>query len=118
MRTVNEVGATQIWRNDRFWLAADHIVDPRIEHLPKVKALIEKSEKAQKDFKLTDYMGKNVRSVLHNFHNYTNVVSFVMLSTPSSTQNSFVKELNPECSWLVPTHTLVPPEPLGVLESD
>ncbi|BCR90990.1 aconitase family protein [Aspergillus chevalieri] len=64
IKTIDEVGATQIWRNDRFWLAADHIVDPRIEHLPKVKALVERSEKAQRDFKLTDYKGKNY-TILH-----------------------------------------------------
>lgn len=95
MKTINEVGATQIWRNDRFWLAADHIVDPRIEHLPKVKALVDKSEKAQRDFKLTDYKGKNVCLVLLSC--ITKLISR-LISTPSSTLNSFGKEPNPECS--------------------
>jgi len=74
IKTIDEVGATQIWRNDRFWLAADHIVDPRIEHLPKVKALVERSEKAQRDFKLTDYKGKNVCLLLRNFYGSANIV--------------------------------------------
>lgn len=75
MKTIDEVGATRIWRNDRLWLAADHIVDPRIEHLPKVRALIEKSEKAQKVFKLTDYKGKNVCLITGGNHcGHTNVI--------------------------------------------
>lgn len=61
LKTINTVGATEIWRNDRFWLAGDHIVDPRNKHLPRIKALIEMSEKAEKDYKLTDYQGHNVR---------------------------------------------------------
>ncbi|RJE19173.1 Aconitase family [Aspergillus sclerotialis] len=64
LKTINAVGATKIWRNDRFWLAGDHIVDPRNKHLPKVKALIEMSEQAQKDYKLTNYMGQNY-TIMH-----------------------------------------------------
>ncbi|KAI9933285.1 hypothetical protein MW887_007758 [Aspergillus wentii] len=64
VKTIDQVGAKQIWRNDRFWLVGDHIVDPRNKHLPNVKALVDKSEKAQKDYKLTEYQGQNY-TILH-----------------------------------------------------
>lgn len=60
-KTFEEMKATQIWRNDRFWIAGDHVVDPRINHLPNVKELIDASEKAKHDFKLTEYQGMNVK---------------------------------------------------------
>jgi hypothetical protein len=33
-----------LWSNDRFWLAVDHTVDPRINDQAKPKKLIELSE--------------------------------------------------------------------------
>ncbi|OQU96221.1 Aconitase domain-containing protein [Cladophialophora immunda] len=63
-KTFDEMKATEIWRNDRFWIAGDHVVDPRINHLPNVKALIEASEKAKTDFKLTEYQGMNF-TIMH-----------------------------------------------------
>lgn len=60
-KTFEKMKATDIWRNDRFWIAGDHVVDPRINDLPNVKALIEASEKAKHDFKLTEYQGMNVK---------------------------------------------------------
>ena len=59
-RTYDKLGSPGIVRNDRFWLAGDHVVDPRINHTPEVSRLIEASEKAKKDFKMTDYQGMNV----------------------------------------------------------
>ncbi|PWY79618.1 aconitase family protein [Aspergillus heteromorphus CBS 117.55] len=64
LKTIEEIGAKEIWRNDRFWLAADHLVDPRNRHEPKVKDLIEKSERAKKVYRLTDYKGENF-TILH-----------------------------------------------------
>jgi hypothetical protein len=60
--TYNRLGQPGIFRNDRFWLAGDHVVDPRINQLPKVRALIDASERAKRVFKMTDYQGMNVRS--------------------------------------------------------
>lgn len=60
LKTINAVGATQIWRNDRFWLAGDHIVDPRNRDQAKIKALVDMSERAKNDYKLTEYQGPNV----------------------------------------------------------
>ncbi|KAB8199396.1 hypothetical protein BDV34DRAFT_218084 [Aspergillus parasiticus] len=57
--TYNRLRKSGIFRNDRFWLAGDHVVDPRINSLPKVQALIDASERAKRVFKLTDYQGMN-----------------------------------------------------------
>lgn len=54
------MGETKIWRNDRFWIAGDHVVDPRIMDDPQVQVIVEASEKAKLDFKLTEYQGMNV----------------------------------------------------------
>lgn len=56
--TYEELGSPGIWRNDRFWLAGDHVVHPSIVNSPKVKAFIESAEKAKRDFKMTDYQGE------------------------------------------------------------
>ena len=60
-RTYDSLGKPGIYRNDRFWLAGDHIVDPRVNQHPKVQALIDASERAKRVFKMTDYQGMNVR---------------------------------------------------------
>lgn len=60
-RTYETLGKPGIYRNDRFWLAGDHVVDPRVNEVPKVKALIDASERAKRVFKMTDYQGMNVR---------------------------------------------------------
>ncbi|KAB8269260.1 hypothetical protein BDV30DRAFT_229958 [Aspergillus minisclerotigenes] len=57
--TYNRLRKPGLFRNDRFWLAGDHVVDPRINSLPKVQALIDASERAKRVFKLTDYQGRN-----------------------------------------------------------
>lgn len=61
-KTYDQLGQPGIFRNDRFWLAADHIVDPRINHRPHVKQAIEESEEAKTTFKMTEYQGLNVRA--------------------------------------------------------
>ncbi|KKK20509.1 aconitase family protein [Aspergillus rambellii] len=63
-RTYNMLGKPGIFRNDRFWLAGDHVVDPRVNNLPKVQALIDASERAKRVFKMTDYQGMNY-TILH-----------------------------------------------------
>ncbi|KAI2694767.1 hypothetical protein CBS147372_9606 [Penicillium roqueforti] len=60
----SSVGRPGIFRNDRFWLAGDHRVEPELYEQPKVKKLIELSERAQKDFKMTDFQGFNY-TILH-----------------------------------------------------
>ena len=60
-RNYNDLGAPGIFRNDRLWIAGDHVVDPRVNHLPQIKKLIDSSERAKRVFKLVDYQGMNVR---------------------------------------------------------
>ncbi|KAB8219810.1 hypothetical protein BDV33DRAFT_231385 [Aspergillus novoparasiticus] len=57
--TYNRLRKPGIFRNDRFWIAGDHVVNPRINSLPKVQALIDANERAKRVFKLTDYQGMN-----------------------------------------------------------
>lgn len=56
----DSLGKPGIFRNDRFWLAGDHIVDPRIKDVPLVKKFVSDSEKARDEFKMTEYQGNNV----------------------------------------------------------
>lgn len=63
-QAYEELGAPGIWRNDRFWLAGDHVVHPTISDTPKIKAYIERSEKAKRDFKMTQYQGMNY-TIMH-----------------------------------------------------
>ena len=63
-KTYNEMGQPGIFRNDRIWLAGDHIVDPRIKGQPKIKSLIDASERARRTFKLSEYQGMNY-TIMH-----------------------------------------------------
>lgn len=59
-RWYDRFGKPGIFRNDRFWLAGDHLVDPRIMNHPKIQPFVKASERAKKDFKMTDNQGMNV----------------------------------------------------------
>jgi len=63
-RTYKSLNSPGIFRNDRFWLALDHVVDPRINHRPEVAKLIEQGEGARDMFKMTDFQGQNY-TILH-----------------------------------------------------
>ncbi|KAI8929966.1 Isocitrate/isopropylmalate dehydrogenase-domain-containing protein [Entophlyctis helioformis] len=63
-KTFDEMGRPSIHRNDRFWLAIDHTVDPSINHQEKPKELIAASEQFAKEAKLTDFHGPN-QTILH-----------------------------------------------------
>lgn len=54
------LGRPGIFRNDRFWLAGDHRVEPELYSHPKVKKLMALSKGAQQEFKMTDFQGFNV----------------------------------------------------------
>jgi hypothetical protein len=49
-----------VWRNDRFWLAGDHTVDPRTYDQPRVRELMEGMQDAKTRFKMTENQGSNV----------------------------------------------------------
>ncbi|RFU25686.1 hypothetical protein B7463_g10652, partial [Scytalidium lignicola] len=61
---LDELGENTIWRTDRFWIAGDHVVDPRVTDRPKVRALVTASEKAKHDYKMTEYQGMNY-TIMH-----------------------------------------------------
>lgn len=56
----DSVGRPGIFRNDRFWLAGDHRVEPPLYNVPHVRALMDASERAKREFKMTDFQGFNV----------------------------------------------------------
>jgi hypothetical protein len=56
----NLLGKPGIFRNDRFWLAGDHVVDPRVMESTKIKPFVESAARAKKDFKMTENQGMNV----------------------------------------------------------
>jgi hypothetical protein len=77
----SSVGRPGIFRNDRFWLAGDHRVEPELYDQPKVRKLMELSERAQKDFKMTDFQGFNVR--MGPFHSQVSKTTDRVVHHPS-----------------------------------
>jgi hypothetical protein len=63
-QTYESLGSPGIFRNDRLWIAGDHVVDPRVMDHPKIKPLIEASEKARRVFKMTENQGMNY-TIMH-----------------------------------------------------
>ena len=55
---MDEVGDPGIFRNDRFWLAGDHVYDPRIADVPRVQAMYNAAEAAKKKYRMTEYQGQ------------------------------------------------------------
>jgi homoaconitate hydratase len=60
----SSIGRPKIHRPDRFWLAIDHTVDPRVNELPKQKALIKLSTDFAQEHGLTDFWGPNT-TIMH-----------------------------------------------------
>jgi hypothetical protein len=58
-------GRPGFFRNDRFWLAPDHIVDPRVNHLRKEKAIIESCENVAKEMNLGDNYRPPSTTIMH-----------------------------------------------------
>ncbi|CAI5715260.1 unnamed protein product [Hyaloperonospora brassicae] len=63
-KTYQDMGRPRIWRNDRFWLAVDHTVDPRVNHKPQQQMMIKASEDFAKEAALTNYQPPNT-TILH-----------------------------------------------------
>lgn len=60
-KTFDSIGQPAIWRNDRFWLAGDHVVDPRISNERNVRDLMHGIDYAREKFFMTENQGSNVR---------------------------------------------------------
>ncbi|KAJ2683181.1 hypothetical protein IWW39_005641 [Coemansia spiralis] len=63
-KTYNAMGRPGVNRNDRFWLAVDHTVDPRIMDQAKPRELISTSELFAEEAHLVDYHRPNY-TILH-----------------------------------------------------
>ncbi|KAI0517225.1 hypothetical protein F5B22DRAFT_603781 [Xylaria bambusicola] len=63
-RMYDSVGRPGIFRNDRFWLAGDHRVEPALYDLPDVKRLMDASRLAHHEFKMTEFQGFNY-TIMH-----------------------------------------------------
>ncbi|KAH8698906.1 aconitase family protein [Talaromyces proteolyticus] len=63
-KTLSELKSFKVWRNDRFWLAGDHVVDPRTYTTPLNRQLIKAMHEAAQEFRLTDYKGPNY-TIMH-----------------------------------------------------
>ncbi|KAJ3565701.1 hypothetical protein NPX13_g7408 [Xylaria arbuscula] len=63
-RMYDSIGRPGIFRNDRFWLAGDHRVEPALYELPDVKRLMDASRLAHKEFKMTEFQGFNY-TIMH-----------------------------------------------------
>ena len=61
-RWYNRLRKPGIYRNDRFWLPGDHLVDPRILGKPQIEPSVEAAERARFNFKMTENQGMNVNS--------------------------------------------------------
>ncbi|DBA05329.1 TPA: hypothetical protein N0F65_007491 [Lagenidium giganteum] len=65
METMHRsIGQPKLHRPDRFWLALDHTVDPRVNDQPKQRALIKLSTDFANEHQLTDFWGPNT-TIMH-----------------------------------------------------
>ncbi|KAL4874970.1 hypothetical protein BJY04DRAFT_233131 [Aspergillus karnatakaensis] len=63
-RIYEGLGSPGIWRNDRFWLASDHVVHPSAPQTPNLRDLVKRAERAAAEFKMTEYQGMNY-TIMH-----------------------------------------------------
>ncbi|KIW71769.1 hypothetical protein PV04_00006 [Phialophora macrospora] len=64
-KSYERMGRPGIHRRDRFWLAGDHVVDPRVNHQAYEKSLIEACDQIAKEMDLGDnYAGHNT-TIMH-----------------------------------------------------
>ena len=63
-QTIRHLGVTKLWRDDRFFLAVDHSIDPANYHEEKVRKRIKVCDDFSKEFNVKDYWKPN-QSILH-----------------------------------------------------
>ncbi|KAI0392697.1 hypothetical protein F5Y17DRAFT_477390 [Xylariaceae sp. FL0594] len=63
-KLYESIGRPGIFRNDRFWLAGDHRVEPAIYDLPDVQRLMDVNRRAHQEFKMTEFQGFNY-TIMH-----------------------------------------------------
>jgi len=62
--TIRQLGVSKLWRDDRFFLALDHSVDPANYHEEKVRKRIRVCDDFSKEYNVKDYWKPN-QSILH-----------------------------------------------------
>ena len=62
--TIRQLGVSKLWRDDRFFLALDHSVDPANYHQEKVRNRIKVCDDFSKEYNVKDYWKPN-QSILH-----------------------------------------------------
>ncbi|KAK7955724.1 aconitase family protein [Apiospora aurea] len=67
VQVYDRLGKPGIFRNDRFWLAGDHSVEPRNLDTPLSRQLIAQSESAKRACKMTEYQGMNYTTMHTEF---------------------------------------------------
>ncbi|KAH8551601.1 3-isopropylmalate dehydratase [Umbelopsis sp. PMI_123] len=87
-KLYDQLGKPGIHRNDRVWLAADHIVDPRINHLAKPKALIQAAEAGAKELDIKDYQPPNTTIMHTEFYRQRAQPGMLIIGADSHTCSS------------------------------
>jgi hypothetical protein len=60
LKTIKDIGEPDLWRNDRFWMAGDHVVEPRNRDLPSAQKLLKEMNRAKYKYRMTENKGANV----------------------------------------------------------
>ncbi|KAI0006237.1 hypothetical protein F4779DRAFT_597114 [Xylariaceae sp. FL0662B] len=87
-QTYENLGEPGVFRNDRFWLAGDHLVDPRVNDTPKVAKVIKSIERAKKVFKMTEYQGMNYTIMHTEFYRERAQPGMLIIGSDSHTCSS------------------------------
>jgi homoaconitate hydratase len=64
-KLYTQYGRPGFKRGDRFWLAPDHLVDPRINHLPRQRAMIEACENIATELDMKDNYNPPNTTIVH-----------------------------------------------------
>ncbi|KAK2036641.1 3-isopropylmalate dehydratase large subunit 2 [Colletotrichum somersetense] len=64
LQVYNKLGDPGIFSNSNFWLAGDHVVEPRLKDTPLVQKLGQEMDFARKRFKMTQFQGSNY-TIMH-----------------------------------------------------
>jgi homoaconitase/3-isopropylmalate dehydratase large subunit len=88
VQVYNRLGDPGIFRNDRFWLAGDHVVDPRNYDTPLTKSLVAATDKARRAFKMTEYQGNNYTIMHTEFYRERTQPGMLIIGSDSHTCSS------------------------------
>ncbi|KAI8891330.1 3-isopropylmalate dehydratase [Backusella circina FSU 941] len=87
-QTYKKLGNPGVHRNDRIWLAVDHIADPRINHMDKPKMLIKTAEAGVKELGIVDYQPPNTTIMHTEFYKERAQPGMIIIGSDSHTCSS------------------------------